>query len=150
MLQFIVSLFLQINLNGCHKVTETGLYHIVTKCKEMNQITLTGTNVMILPKNVAKMNISTEGYPCISPDAKILSETGIKILGGKYSVNNSVLPLNHIAVLKETVQSLIYLCINVRLISYQLFWRIFSVLSLKMFFSVACIFLLPASFMVDT
>lgn len=79
----ISKLFLQINLNGCHRITETGLYSLVSSCKKLKTVSIVGTDVSILPQAVRTMDISLTGYPAVSPNTQILKDKGLAIMSGK-------------------------------------------------------------------
>ena len=86
----IFLLVLQINLDGCYKITETGFYCLLTNCKKLKTVTMVGTSVTILPKGVKNLEISLEGYPAISPDIKVLKDKGPGIISGKYRLLDSL------------------------------------------------------------
>ena len=72
----------QVQLNGCHRVTETGLYQLIKLCKNLQGIQLKGTSVSILPKDIINYIVTLDGCPLISPEREIFNKGGFKVLKG--------------------------------------------------------------------
>ena len=75
---------LQVDLSGCYQVTEAGLHFMANKCAKLQNISLKGTSVTILPAVIGAryIEIDMAGFPCISPDLDLLKKTGMELMIG--------------------------------------------------------------------
>lgn len=53
-------------------------------CPNLKTVNITGTSVAILPLAVKNIDISKSGYPSMSPEAKVIKEQGLGIMGGQF------------------------------------------------------------------
>ncbi|XP_033763307.1 uncharacterized protein LOC117344606 [Pecten maximus] len=70
----------EVSLAGCVQVTETGLHALVTRCKHITDLDLTGTNVSILGSGCVDKKIVTDGCPLLSPNKKTMGTAHLSVI----------------------------------------------------------------------
>ncbi|KAK3098650.1 hypothetical protein FSP39_021593 [Pinctada imbricata] len=80
----------KINLSGCKLITEDGLGSLLKGCTELNTIDLTGTNVAILPRGLASLDVECGGCPILSPNLDEIKKSGLRMLESREHFNHRV------------------------------------------------------------